>query len=91
MITSLCPPLYVGSVEEDDPALDRTPNDRLRSSLVERPAPRLVRAVTHHPETEARHAQAGRAEIHVVHACTLPLGPRLTTFFTASSETVTTV
>jgi hypothetical protein len=50
-----------------------------------------VRAVAHHPETDARHPQAGRAEVHVLHACTLPLSLGLTGFFTGSSETVTTV
>ena len=63
----------VRGVEERDPALDRAADDRLRCGLVERPGAALVLAVAHHPEAEARDAQPGVAEVHVVHrASTLP-------------------
>src|SRR5262249_61502462 len=57
----------VGGVEEDDPALDRAPHDRLRRLLVERPRPVLVRAEAHHPEADAGDTQARPAEVHVLH------------------------
>ena len=57
----------VGGVEEDDPALDRPPHDRLGGRLIERPLPALVLAEAHHPQAHARDAQAGAAEVDVLH------------------------
>src|SRR4051794_13245670 len=64
----------VGRVEEDDAALDRAPHDRLGGLLVERPRALLVAAVAHHPEADPRDAEARPAEVHVLHARTLPSG-----------------
>ena len=66
----------VGGVEEGDAALDRAPDDRLGLRLVERPRPLLVPAEAHHPQAHARHAQAGVAEIDVLH-CVSRLRSRL--------------
>ena len=57
----------IGRVEERDPALDSPPDDRLCLRLGQRPRPLLDVAEAHHPETEARHAQAGVAEVDVAH------------------------
>ena len=62
----------VGGVEERDPALDGAPDDRLRIGLGERPRPLRVGAEAHHAEAHARDAQAGVAEVHVLHAGLLP-------------------
>ena len=68
MTTSLCAAVVdVGGVEEGDAALDGAAHDRLGGRFVERPLAALVLAEAHHPEADARDAQAGAAEVHVVH------------------------
>jgi hypothetical protein len=57
----------VGGVEERNPAIDRPAENRLRLALVKRPRAALVLAVAHHPEAHPGDAQAGVAEVYVVH------------------------
>ncbi|CAM5663911.1 hypothetical protein SVIOM74S_09899 [Streptomyces violarus] len=61
----------VRRVEEVDPRLDRLPDQRARGLLVEGPlVPAPVRqAVGHAPQTDPRHVQARRTELHVLHRC----------------------
>src|SRR3954447_5843313 len=61
----------VCGVEEDDAALRRPAHDRFRSLFVERPGPLVATAIAHHPEADPRDAQAGPAEVHIVHGRTL--------------------
>src|SRR5262249_35742461 len=61
----------VGRVEERDPALDRSTDDRLGLGLVERPLALAALPEAHHPEADARDAQPGAPEVHVLHRGTL--------------------
>jgi hypothetical protein len=64
----------VRSVEEGDATLDRAAYDRLGVFLAKRPGPLVARPEAHHPEADARDAQAGAAEVHVAHAGTVVAG-----------------
>src|SRR5699024_6706999 len=59
--------VHVGGVKERDSAFHGAPQDRLRTLLVERPFAALVLAVAHHPQADARDAQAGGTEVDVSH------------------------
>ena len=58
----------VRRVEEGDASLDGGADDRLRLVLPDGPRSALVLAEAHHPEADARHAQACPPEVDVVHA-----------------------
>jgi len=64
----------VGGIEEDDPALDRSLDDRLGGRLIKRPLATLMLPEAHHSEADARDAQAGTAEVDVLHVASQGLG-----------------
>ena len=62
----LAPAVHVGGVEEVDAVLVGLVHDRVRGGLVG------LRTEVHRPEDEPGHAQAGPAEVGVLHTDSLP-------------------
>ena len=57
----------IGGVEEVDPGLHRTLEERQRRLLVQHPRPPLGGAIGHAAQTQARNLQAGVAKANIVH------------------------
>src|ERR1700726_2218287 len=68
--------ITVGGVEEVDAGFERLLNEGFALLLAERPgviAP-VAAAIAHAAEADARHVQAGAAELHVIHGSPGPPG-----------------
>jgi hypothetical protein len=57
----------VGGVEEDHATVGRSPDQRLGGVLLQHPLPAGLVAEAHHAEADTGHAQAGRAQVDVLH------------------------